>query len=83
MSWTDDQVAIRDSALLSRDQAAAITELTRTRDGVRVKFDKLPALNALARYLGLPGAGQGAVGSERDDALVIRPDEPIPEKPIL
>ncbi len=83
VSWTDDQVAIRDSALLTRDQAAAITELTRTRDGVRVKFDKLPALNALARYLGLPGAGQVAVGSERDDALVIRPDEPIPENPVL
>jgi phage terminase small subunit len=83
VSWTDDQVAVRDSASLTRDQAAAITELSRTRDGVRVKFDKLPALNALARYLGLPGAGQGAAGAERDDALVIRPDEPIPEKPIL
>ena len=83
VSWTDDQVAIRDSASLTRDQAAAITELTRTRDGVRVKFDKLPALNALARYLGLPGAGPSGPGGEREDAMVIRPDEPIPEKPIL
>ncbi len=83
VSWTDDQIAIRDSASLTRDQAAAITELSRTRDGVRVKFDKLPALNALARYLGLPGAGHAAAGSERDDTMVIRADEPIPEKPVL
>ena len=55
-------VNIRDTDLLTDDEAAAISEIGQTSHGVRVKMhSKLDALNQLAKHVGI---GQGPVDGE-------------------
>jgi hypothetical protein len=67
---------LRDHALLDEDQTAAIEDVEPKGNGVRLKlYDKLAALNALARHLGMIG-GKTALGPrdttrERRDANTI------------
>lgn len=52
--WDALQVAVRDSAELTDDAAAAISEIKSTKDGVTVKLhSKVSALEQLAKHVGL------------------------------
>jgi hypothetical protein len=53
------EVKVTPTALLSYDQRAAIAEIAKTKDGIRVKMhDKMPALQLLAKYLHIDGANE-------------------------
>jgi phage terminase small subunit len=78
VEWGADGIKLRDNALLDEDQTAAVADLEPKGNGkvARLKlYDKLAALNALARHLGMTG-GKTALGSrheghERRDANAI------------
>jgi phage terminase small subunit len=69
VSWGPDGVLVLDSTTLSDDAVAAIAEVSKTREGMRVKLhDKVTALEKLGRHLGMfkdkvevAGAGDGPV----------------------
>jgi hypothetical protein len=76
--WGSNGIELRDNALLDEDQTAAVADIEPKGNGkvVRLKlYDKLAALNALARHLGMTG-GRTALGPrnehrERRDANAI------------
>jgi phage terminase small subunit len=78
VAWGPKGVELRDHALLDEDQTAAVADVEPKGNGklARVKlYDKLAALNALARHLGMVG-GKAALGpkdhsTERRDANAI------------
>jgi len=73
VTWTNGEVSIKDSASLTPRQTAALVEIAQSRDGVRLKFDKLAALTLLIRHFGI---GSGA----RPRTAIDPPDtEPQPE----
>ena len=48
------EAVVKDTAMLTRDQTAAIAEIVQTKDGVRIKLhDKGKSLDALGKYLGM------------------------------
>lgn len=54
VSWDGTAVLVRNSADLSDDDAAAIAEVGKTREGVKIKLhDKVSALEKLGRHLGM------------------------------
>ncbi len=53
VTWSGDEVTFKDSATLTPAQTAALVEITKSRDGVRLKFDKLAALTLLGRHFGI------------------------------
>ncbi len=58
LSFSKDGVSLKDSAELTRDQMGMISEISHTRSeyGTNIRFklhDKLDALNALAKHLGM------------------------------
>ncbi len=53
VTWSNGEVVFKDSATLTPAQTAALVEITKSGDGVRLKFDKLTALNLLGRYFGI------------------------------
>ena len=78
VAWGPEGIELRDHALLDEDQSAAVADVEPKGNGklARVKlYDKLAALNALARHLGMIG-GKTALGpkdnsTERRDANAI------------
>jgi phage terminase small subunit len=69
VTWGPDGMELRSEALLDEDQTAAVADVEPKGNGklARLKlYDKLAALNALARHLGMIG-GKTALGS-RDDS---------------
>lgn len=78
VEWGPEGMTLRDHALLDEDQTAAVADVEPKGNGkaARVKlYDKLAALNALARHLGMIG-GKTALGPrdhspERRDANAI------------
>lgn len=78
VEWGPEGVTVRDHTLLDEDQTAAVADVEPKGNGkaARVKlYDKLAALNALARHLGMIG-GKTALGPrdhrhERRDANAI------------
>lgn len=76
--WGSNGIELRDNALLDEDQTAAVADVEPKGNGkvARLKlYDKLAALNALARHLGMTG-GRTALGPrnekrERRDANAI------------
>jgi phage terminase small subunit len=78
VAWGPDGIELRDHALLDEDQTAAVADVEPKGNGklARLKlYDKLAALNALARHLGMIG-GKTALGArdsshERRDANAI------------
>jgi phage terminase small subunit len=64
VEWGPDGMKLRDNALLDEDQTAAVADVEPRGNGkvARLKlYDKLAALNALARHLGMIG-GKTALG---------------------
>lgn len=62
--WSGAGVELRDSDDLPDELAAAVLEVSETKDGVRIKLGKMPALRILAEHTGLIGrreedGGQG------------------------
>lgn len=54
MSFNGKTVKIKDSSTLSPDVTAAIAEVHKTKNGIRIKMHpKLPALEALGRHIGM------------------------------
>jgi phage terminase small subunit len=54
MSWGPDGVVLRDSAELTDQEAALISEVAETKDGLRVKLhSKLDALGKIGQHLGM------------------------------
>ena len=50
----DGQVYITDTDALTPEQAASLSEISQTKDGIRVKiFDKQRALDSMAKHLGM------------------------------
>jgi phage terminase small subunit len=78
VAWGPEGVKLRDNALLDEEQTAAVADVEPKGNGklARLKlYDKLAALNALARHLGMVG-GRTALGPrdhshERRDANAI------------
>ncbi len=78
VEWGPGGITLRDHALLDEDQKAAVADVEPKGNGkvARLKlYDKLAALNALARHLGMTG-GRTALGPrhenrERRDANAI------------
>jgi phage terminase small subunit len=78
VAWGPKGIELRDHALLDEDQTAAVADVDFKGNGkiARLKlYDKLAALNALARHLGMTG-GKTALGPrdgnrERRDANAI------------
>ena len=78
VEWGPKGMTLRDHALLNEDQTAAVADVEPKGNGkiARLKlYDKLAALNALARHLGMIG-GKTALGPrdqspERKDANAI------------
>lgn len=69
VAWDADGVKLRDAALLHDDETAAIADIEPKGNGklTRLKlYDKLAALNALAKHLGMIG-GKTALGP-RDES---------------
>jgi phage terminase small subunit len=69
VTWGPNGMELRDHALLDDDQTAAVADIEHKGNGkvARLKlYDKLAALNALARHLGMIG-GKTALGA-RDDS---------------
>ena len=53
-SWTPDNVTLKNSVELTKEQAACIESVKQTKDGVQIKlFNKMDALNSLGKYLGI------------------------------
>ena len=53
-TWDANSITLKPSAEIDDDTAAAISEISQTRDGVKAKFyDKLGALNSLAKIMGM------------------------------
>jgi phage terminase small subunit len=68
VEWGPDGIKLRDHALLDEDQTAAVADVEPKGNGkvARLKlYDKLAALNALARHLGMVG-GRTALGPRHD-----------------
>jgi len=68
IGWGPKGMTLRDKVLLDEDESAAIADITPNRNGklTRLKlYDKLAALNALARHLGMIG-GKTALGAPTD-----------------
>lgn len=54
VKWTNSDVQLIDSSMIDRRKAAAISEISMTANGVRIKLhSKLDALEKLAKHLGL------------------------------
>jgi phage terminase small subunit len=78
VAWGPNGIELRDQALLDDDQTAAVADIEHKGNGkvARLKlYDKLAALNALARHLGMIG-GKTALGphdytQQRKDANAI------------
>jgi phage terminase small subunit len=78
VAWGPNGMELRDQALLDDDQTAAVADIEHKGNGkvARLKlYDKLAALNALARHLGMIG-GKTALGprdytQQRKDANAI------------
>jgi terminase small subunit-like protein len=69
IDWGPDGMELRHNSLLDEDQTAAVADVEPKGNGkvARLKlYDKLAALNALARHLGMIG-GKTALGP-RDDS---------------
>jgi phage terminase small subunit len=69
VEWGPDGMTLRDHALLDEDQTAAVADVEPKGNGklARLKlYDKLAALNALARHLGMIG-GKTALSAARHD----------------
>jgi phage terminase small subunit len=72
VSWGPDGVPVLDSTTISDDAVAAIAEVSKTREGMRVKLhDKVTALAKLGRHLGMfkdkvevAGAGGGPIKAD-------------------
>jgi phage terminase small subunit len=78
VEWGPDGITLRDNALLDEDQTAAVADVEPKGNGkvARLKlYDKLAALNALARHLGMTGSrtalGPNDRNRERKDANAI------------
>lgn len=68
VSWGPNGMKLRDGVSLEDDQTAAVADMVPNRNGklTRLKlYDKLAALNALARHLGMIG-GKTALGPPDD-----------------
>ena len=68
VEWGPDGMQLRANALLDEDQTAAVADIEPrgTRKAAKVKlYDKLAALNALARHLGMSG-GPTALGPRNE-----------------
>jgi phage terminase small subunit len=68
VKWGSDGIELRDNVLLDEDQTAAVADVEPKGNGkvTRLKlYDKLAALNALARHLGMIG-GKTALGPSRN-----------------
>lgn len=69
VTWGSNGIELREQALLDEDQTAAIADVEPKGNGkvTRLKlYDKLAALNALARHLGMIG-GKTALSATRHD----------------
>jgi phage terminase small subunit len=69
VEWGPGGITLRDHALLDEDQTAAVADVEPKGNGkvARLKlYDKLAALNALARHLGMTG-GRTALGPSRNE----------------
>jgi phage terminase small subunit len=69
VEWGPEGIKLRDNALLDEDQTAAVADVEPKGNGkvARLKlYDKLAALNALARHLGMTG-GRTALGPRHDN----------------
>jgi hypothetical protein len=69
VTWGPNGMELRDYALLDEDQTAAIADIEPKGNGKQARlklYDKLAALNALARHLGMIG-GKTAL-APRDDS---------------
>ena len=69
VEWGPNGITLRDHALLDEDQRAAVADVEPKGNGqvARLKlYDKLAALNALARHLGMTG-GKTALGPRHDN----------------
>jgi phage terminase small subunit len=67
VTWGPNGIELRDNALLDEDQTAAVADVEPKGNGkvARLKlYDKLAALNALARHLGMIG-GRTSLGPSR------------------
>ena len=53
-SWDAEKITLKNSDEIDDDTMAAISEISQTKDGVKAKFyDKLGALNSLAKIMGM------------------------------
>jgi phage terminase small subunit len=69
VQWGPEGIELRNNALLDEDQTAAVADVEPKGNGkvARLKlYDKLAALNALARHLGMIG-GKTALGPSRNE----------------
>ena len=68
VTWSSEGVTIKSSAELTPAQTAALVEIGQSREGVRLKFDKLGALTLLGRRFGIfrePARGPHEEAAER------------------
>jgi phage terminase small subunit len=69
VTWGANGMELRDHALLDEDQTAAIADIEPKGNGKQARlklYDKLAALNALARHLGMTG-GKTSLGPSRNE----------------
>ncbi|HVA13450.1 MAG TPA: terminase small subunit [Stellaceae bacterium] len=70
VDWGPEGMTLRDKSLLDADETAAVADIQRKGNGqvVRLKlYDKLAALNALARHLGMIGGKTALAPPDNDD----------------
>jgi phage terminase small subunit len=71
MNWDGQMVELLPSNYISDDVALSVSEVGRTKDGIKLKVhNKLTALNALAEYTGIKKPAEAPLNPTGEDPLV-------------